>query len=140
MVDLEYDEAVYAVKKSNAVVASQDIQVRYNELSPSTLRAPGGPTEISHRQKRKRTRHTWNRWVLERALRTSVSIVVFGNMCLIWDALASIRSSFLYSVNLETPMAQGQQYTPVTGFLGQIIVVTPEGNANVAPRWMGTDR
>ncbi|OAA45717.1 hypothetical protein ISF_09585 [Cordyceps fumosorosea ARSEF 2679] len=58
MVDLEYDQAVYAVKKSRALAASQDLQVRYNEtfywdiivkkakyLDSSTLKNRGGPSD-----------------------------------------------------------------------------------------------
>ncbi len=58
MVDLEYDQAVYAVRKSMALSASQDVQVRYNEsfywdiimksvsfIDPSTLKNRGGPID-----------------------------------------------------------------------------------------------
>ncbi|OAA62073.1 hypothetical protein LEL_10737 [Akanthomyces lecanii RCEF 1005] len=58
MVDLGYDQAVYAVRKSIALAASQDVQVRYNEsfywdiimksvsfIDPSTLKNRGGPID-----------------------------------------------------------------------------------------------
>lgn len=58
MVNLKYDEAVYAVRKSRALAASQDIQVRYNEsfywdiimksvecIDAATLRNRGGPAD-----------------------------------------------------------------------------------------------
>lgn len=58
MADLEYDAALHAVRKSRALAASQDIQVRYNEtfywdiivkkakyIDPSTLKNHGGPSD-----------------------------------------------------------------------------------------------